>query len=525
MFFILAFEQSRVRCSQMDAPVIPPWGCVTSDIVPVVVRLLNRTGNVLAIVIKAARDSKKNEARIPDISKVTKLWRVETPHLEFTDSSVFLYRDFRLDYYVGIPRDVASSLLSPRGLRRSAYALSAPIRVNNFVILCAVKPDEKRALDLRVLECGHKGDEPAASLGVFDFLLRRNGVSAVRRLEMTYFLQAGWWKRPHARQARRWCMKDSAHHVLCMESDFAIECASGEQVEREFRDLADTTGHFFFESMAKHNGAILAPFTHPDLVLKGLNYLYSMCGKPFLPAFLAANPTGSLPVDGVFWRPYSIYLNTAFLEEVQNASYLPPNFIPLPEVVDVSAELDPPGRMLYYLAAPVHDRDVRVTGDDYGLDLRKADCPQQMIALTYEGSPVSSAMFQVDELSLPLFVKSPESLRNTKVWEISARYENGTKQVHFVDMNRHRNVLDIDVFWEKIIKLEFIGGKRLGMPLEAAGFIVLCKRSLIPKVFVLVRSEADYHAERTRKLAACTKKLYFHGAWAHEALARFTAGA
>lgn len=74
---------------------------------------------------------------------------------------------------------------------------------------------------------------------------------------------------------------------------------------------------------------------------------------------------------------------------------------------------------------------------------------------------------------------------------------------------------------ERLIMLQFVGGEKLGLPVEHAAFMGWVKRARTPLSYVYVRSEADYHAERLRTLAAFVERVHFFGDWAQEACERF----
>lgn len=499
-------------------PTPPPWIVLGESYSTLVIRILSepRNGSVYAIAARVPSDRDPG----PKTSVCRSMSKLSAPHLELGDPSVFPYHDIRLEYVVAVPTGAASKLIKSSGdkLKRiKQTSFSRPLFVDKAYVLGVIEPGSG---DVRMLQKAHL---------LFTFLLAKEGVGQQSIPNLLSFLDTD--TRFGVGHAARWISPDTPQNDLRMASGLAVSHEfddNGGVAKNGFPRLKDVTKRLFFASLVSED-ARMHPFGHPSTYFESDMTKTNARFGGMTAHMLALDPAKSLSLDPVFFRAYHYYLGPRMAQLAAEAAALP---------VDTRPPLDSVGvytgtplsdaAVVYFVGAPFESRDVRTRAGEYLLELRLTDGAAQRVAIVYEGDTAAHSMIKINAGDLQDFAARRRTTHAPEfAVETNATYKVNTTKVDEQKMMMKDRKTRPDLWgagsveWNRVIKLEYVNGERLGLPVECAAFSALVWRKRVPQAFVRVRTEADYHSERLRVLSAYTKELLFFDSWANEALERF----
>ena len=365
-------------------------------------------------------------------------------------------------------------------------------------------------------------------------LLHLGGEDTGRIAQLTSFLSKT--KRNSLRRAANWVASDTDHGRLKMASGLCLSSvtkfSNGESrwvPVTEFK-----TKIAIAENLAVALRADAAPvsllklFIHPRSFNRlGKNFDKFLVSDPeneddrpwknITAHMLALDPFATFSLDSVFFPAYRKFIGWEMANLAQAAAALSDDARPPLEVVDLADASDvlsddTLSGMVYYVGASLEERDVLVR--------KQKGKPYQ------ENSPLNEKRFLA-----PLNVSDGAAYEvvgatvgQLRIYANTDNSYNSYSSLWAMDKRstgEKINLRDTLRETERLITLQFVRGEKLGLPVEHAAFMGWVKRARAQKSYVHVRSEADYHAERLRTLAAFVERVHFFGGWAREACERF----
>lgn len=365
---------------------------------------------------------------------------------------------------------------------------------------------------------------------VFLKLLHLGGEDTGRIAQLTSFLSKT--KRNSLRRAANWVASDTDHSRLkwasglCLSSTNKVSNGEIRWVPvTEFKTKTAIAKNLAVTLCAGDARApLLMPFEHLSIDRFIDKFLvtdpHNEDDKPwknFTPHMLALAPFATFSLDSLFFPAYRKFFGWEMANLAQAAASLSDDARPPLEAVDLADASDvlsddTLSGMVYYVGASLEERDVLVRKqketpyqDKSPLNEKRFLAPMNVS----DGAAYEVVGATVGQLRI--YANTDNSYNSySKLWAMD-KHSTGEK------INLHEALGET----ERLIMLQFVKGEKLGLPVEHAAFMGWVKRARAQKSYVHVRSEADYHAERLRTLAAFVERVHFFGGWAREACERF----